>query len=104
MKLSYQGPADVRELAAADFKSLGVEGGKKLSFKRDEPITVDDALGEAILQDDRFGRFARVEDKASVDAPERMTESTESTKPESVKTADGPTAKAAGATGRTSRG
>jgi hypothetical protein len=61
----YVGQADVRELNAADFKRVGVEGGKKLSFRRNEPVEVDDSLLESLLGHTAFeSEFQEVDDPA----------------------------------------
>lgn len=61
----YVGQADVRELSAADFKRVGVEGGKKLTFRRNEPVEVDDALLESLVGHTAFeGEFQQVDDPA----------------------------------------
>lgn len=43
-RVKYVGQAHTRELSAADFKTLGVEGEKKTVFARKEPVEVSDEV------------------------------------------------------------
>ena len=47
--VEYRGPADVRELTASDFKTLGVEDGKKESFRAGEVYEMDASIVEALV-------------------------------------------------------
>lgn len=73
--IQYVGPADVRELSAADFKKAGVEG-RKATYQRGVQFEVEDqATADALLTDPLFaGEFVEVipaEDEADKPA---MTE------------------------------
>lgn len=75
--LQYNGPADTRELSAADLKKAGVEGAHKAIYTRGVPAEVkDDATADALLQHELFsGEFTEVEDSGQTEAePEPMTE------------------------------
>jgi hypothetical protein len=75
--LQYNGPADTRELTAADLKKAGVEGAHKVTYLKGVPAEVkDDATADALLQHDLFaGEFSEVDDPGQVEAaPEPMTE------------------------------
>lgn len=63
MYVQYVGFADVREITASDLKKLGVEGGKKQSFAKGEPVEVSDEVGQALLEKSAFeGEFQEVAD------------------------------------------
>ena len=68
-KVTFQGPEDVRELAAADLKKAGVEGFSKTEFRKGVEVEVDDAVASALLADSGlFGKFAaeKVEDTLDI--------------------------------------
>lgn len=48
--IKYTGFSHFRELLAEDFKKLGVEGQKALTFARHEATEVKDDVAEALLQ------------------------------------------------------
>lgn len=48
MFIKYTGTADFKVYTAADFKKAGLDGAKKITFSRDEPTEVDDAVGELL--------------------------------------------------------
>lgn len=69
MFLNYKGFADVRELTAADARRAGVHGAKKMTFRKGEPLEVDDAVGEALLSSpDLDGEFEAAEGAPEVES------------------------------------
>lgn len=75
--LQYNGPADTREVSAADFKKAGVEEARKTTYTKGVVARVeDDATADALLEHDLFaGEFGEVEDPGQSDAEvEPMTE------------------------------
>lgn len=57
-QIKYTGLAHFRELMAADFKKLGVEGQKALTFARHEATEVEDDVADVLLKElgDEFER------------------------------------------------
>lgn len=77
MFVNYKGFADARELTAADARRAGVESGKKLTFRKGQPLEVDDAVGEALLSSPHFaGEFEEAESDEPTPQPEVMTDKT----------------------------
>lgn len=75
--LQYIGPADTREITAADLKKAGVEGGHKATYAKDGVAEIDDeATADALLTSPLFaGEFVEVESQAdAAKASEPMTE------------------------------
>lgn len=66
-KVTFTGPADIRELDSDDLKRhAGVEGFRKTSFRKGEAKDVDDAVAQALIEHpDVFGDFelGEVEEK-----------------------------------------
>lgn len=73
-KIKYTGLAHFRELAAADFKKLGVEGQKALAFARHEATEVEDDVAKVLLKElgDEF-------EKVKEDTAEATKSSTKTT-------------------------
>lgn len=81
-KIKYTGLAHFRELAAADFKKLGVEGQKALTFARHEVTEVEDDVADALLNllGDEFTKVKEDTAKATK-SKEDKTSSSEATPP-----------------------
>lgn len=76
--LKYKGPADVREIAAADFKANGLDGQQKVKFDASNGFTaeVSDEAAELLigLEPNRFSIVEKATDETS------LAESIESSK------------------------
>lgn len=55
-QIVYKGTSDYRELSAEDLKKANVEGFRKTSFAKGEPVEVDDAVATALV-DNESGMF-----------------------------------------------
>lgn len=75
-KIKYIGLSHFRELAAADFKKLGVEGQKFISFARHEATEVSDDVADALL-----GLLGDEFQKVKEDVAKASKSSTSSTEP-----------------------
>lgn len=73
--IKYTGLSHFRELAAADFKRLGVEGQKKLTWARDEVLEVSNEVADKLqeLLGDEFEKVRK--DYRSSQAQEPATDS-----------------------------
>lgn len=61
--VEYTGPSDVRELTSADFRALGVEDGKKESFRSGQVYEMDGAVVDALAGAESLvaGEFSEVD-------------------------------------------
>lgn len=71
--IKYTGTSHFRELLAADFKRLGVEGQKKTVWARGEVLEVPDEVAEVLI-DSLGDEFDLVDDDETDEAPEPMTD------------------------------
>ena len=75
MKIKYDGPADIRILAAADLAKAGVEGFRKTEFFKGELTEVTSEVADALLGDaDLFGTFSTEDTDTPLVIPEPTTE------------------------------
>lgn len=67
--IKYDGPSDSYELSANDLKQAGVEGFKKTTFPKDQPVEVSDEVAKALVENEStlFGQFSMAD---APDGPE----------------------------------
>lgn len=55
----YHGPANRREISAADFSKAGVEVNKDYTFFKGQPLEVNEEVAKALLEPEKvnYGRF-----------------------------------------------
>lgn len=57
--IKYTGTSDAQTFDAEDMKKEGVEGFKKTTFRKGEPVEVDDAVAEQLLgKEGIFGPYS----------------------------------------------
>lgn len=86
--IKYIGTAHIREIAAADFKKLGVEGQRLLRFFRHEAVQVDDDVADT-LEKELGDEFTKVKDDTSAEL--KSTKAEADTKPDTSSQPTNPT-------------
>lgn len=103
--IKYVHGSNFRELDAADLKKAGVDGFKKTTFAKDEPVEVEDNVAAALV-DNESGlfddEFEYVEDDEALDEPDQGEQLTAAQKKAKAK-ADADAAKSQTATGSTAQ-
>lgn len=103
-KIVYNGD-DFRVLSAADFKSLGVEDQKKITFAKGEPVEVTDEVAKVLLSlEEKFEVVEAGPDTIEGTEPELLTDANDKgAKQSNLSSTDGSTAAGASKKSSTTR-